>query len=402
MSDPTLIEKLKLTLPWLSHYPFWRMSEMMSRPSSGATSPHVVVVVADHFEPSWNEQLLPVSWDVQMRRVDKWIELARATGETVRDVDGKPFVHTCFYPAEQYHGPLLDRIAEMEAEGLGEVEIHLHHGVEKPDTAENTRRELLDFRDALAEDHRCLSRMDGKGDPMYAFVHGNWALANSMSNRCCGVDNEMEILAETGCYADLTLPAIPFESQSAILNSIYECKGPFDQKASHFKGSRLRVGDRPKLPFLLTGPLVFNWRRRKHGVVVPRIEDGALAGNFPLEPGRFDDWLKARISVIGRPDWIFIKLYCHAFFDHDQPVMIGEDCKRFWLDLLNRSERTGEFKIHFATSREAFNMIMAALDGREGDPHQFRDYRLQQIRKERAYNGRPEPTLPIRVGTQTA
>lgn len=371
----------------------------MSRPGEGGSSPHVVVVVADHFEPSWNEDLSPVPWDVQMRRAEQWNRLARATGAAVRDADGKPFVHTCFYPAEQYHRPLLDIIAELEAEGLGEVEIHLHHGVDAPDTAENTRRELLEFRDALAEDHRCLSRMDGVGEPKYAFVHGNWALANSMSNQCCGVDNEMEILAETGCYMDLTLPAIPFESQSSILNSIYECKGPFDKKASHFKGARLRVGDRPKLPFLLTGPLVLNWRRRKHGVVVPRIEDGALAANFALEKGRFNDWLRARISVIGRPDWIFIKLYCHAFFDHDQSVMIGEDCKRFWLDLLNRSEQTGEYKIHFATSREAFNMIMAALDGREGNPHQYRDYRLHQIRKERSQNGRPAPRL---VETQTA
>jgi hypothetical protein len=28
-------------------------------------------------------------------------------------------------------------MAAMQAEGLGDVEIHLHHGVEKPDTAEN-------------------------------------------------------------------------------------------------------------------------------------------------------------------------------------------------------------------------------------------------------------------------
>ena len=50
----------------------------------------------------------------------------------------------------------------MQAEGLGEVEIHLHHGVEKPDTAENLRKVLIEFRDCLAEEHKCLSRFDGE------------------------------------------------------------------------------------------------------------------------------------------------------------------------------------------------------------------------------------------------
>ena len=57
--------------------------------------------------------------------------------------------------------------------------MHLHHGIEKPDTPENLRRTLVEFRDALADEHQCLSRLDDKGSPMYAFVHGNLALANS-------------------------------------------------------------------------------------------------------------------------------------------------------------------------------------------------------------------------------
>jgi hypothetical protein len=79
-------------------------------------------------------------------------------------------------PAEQYHRPLLEQLAELEADGFGEVEVHLHHGVEKPDKAENLRRALAEFRDLLSEEHRCLSRFDGVGQPRYAFVHGNLAL----------------------------------------------------------------------------------------------------------------------------------------------------------------------------------------------------------------------------------
>jgi hypothetical protein len=86
--------------------------------------------------------------------------------------------------------------------------------------------------------------------------------------------------------------------------------------------------------------------------------------------------------VEGRPDWVFIKLYCHAFFEHDQDVMIGEQLKRFMGAVLELSERTGEFKIHFATAREAFNMVVAAVEGCSEAPGRYRDYRLRQIMHE--------------------
>ena len=67
-----------------------------------------------------------------------------------------------------------------------------------------------------------------KGDPMYAFVHGNLALANSAGGKYCGVDNEMAILRDTGCYADFTLPSAPDETQVAVINQIYEYGGDPD------------------------------------------------------------------------------------------------------------------------------------------------------------------------------
>ncbi|MEP6741365.1 MAG: hypothetical protein ABJB61_02620 [bacterium] len=51
-------------------------------------------------------------------------------------------------------------------------------------------------------------------------------------------------------------------------------------------------------------------------------------------------------------------------------------------EALELGARTGDFKIHFASAREAFNMVMAALDGHGGEPGLYRDYRLRQIMKE--------------------
>ncbi len=371
--DATYLQKLRWSIPWLIRYPLWRAQEITRRAFDDSGPAHVVILVANHYEPGTGKQAIP--------RVEKWMQMARETGQAIRDHDDTPFRHTNFYPAEQYERPLLEMLAGLQSEGLGEVEIHLHHGVDAPDTADNTRRSLEEFRDRLAEDHKCLSRESKDGSAMYGFVHGNWALANSAGGRWCGVDSEMQILAETGCYADFTLPSVPYQPQVSRINTIYECGHPLEQAKPHRTGASLVVGRQPALPIIFEGPLVFNWSRRFHGLPVPRVDDGVLAQNYPSDPDRFWRWYKARVSVIGRPDWIFVKLYCHGFFDWDQEAMMGGELRRFMTEVLELAEKTASFRIHFATAREAFNMVMAAVDGHSGSPGLFRDYKLKQIMK---------------------
>ena len=79
--------------------------------------------------------------------------------------------------------------------------------------------------------------------PRYAFVHGNFALANSNDGRGCGVDSEMQILAETGCYADYDVADRCFSrAQTSKINSIYECGLPLAEQAPHRKGRDLERG----------------------------------------------------------------------------------------------------------------------------------------------------------------
>ena len=77
------------------------------------------------------------------------------------------------------------------------------------------------------------------GDKLkYAFIHGNWCLANARRDgRWCGVDAELPVLFETGCYADFTFPAAPDESQPGIVNQIF-------------------IGQR-NLPHLISGKIFF-------------------------------------------------------------------------------------------------------------------------------------------------
>jgi len=376
------LNKFRWSLPWLVRYPFVRARAFAER--AAFEKKHVIITVANHFEPGWSENGI-LDHKTQLKRMKEYHSLARSIGEAVRDADGTKFRHTNFYPAEQYDAEILDIMAEMQSEGLGEVEVHMHHEADGPDTAENTRRVIETFRDTIADRHRCLSRMEGSERPMYAFVHGNLALANSCGGRYCGVDNEMQILHETGCYADLTLPSAPDESQVPVLNQIYQCALPLDQAAPHRKGIRASVGgNTPLLPLIFTGPLVLYWYRWNAGLPLPRIDDGALAANQPLDLNRFRRWLSANVTVAGKSDWIFVKLYCHGFFDHDQQTSIGEEAKRFFDALVEDSVRKGNYKVHFATAREAFNMASAAVEGCAGEPGEYRDHKLRPIMTGRA------------------
>ncbi len=366
--------KFIYNLPWLINYPFDRANKFFNRFDG---KKHLIFVVANHFEPSWQQSGFH-GIEERLRRVEAWKKDAFSSGNSLQDSDGTRFRHTYFFPAEQYERRLLEHLSELQSEGLGEVEIHLHHGIKEPDTEENLRRSLVEFRDCLAEEHKCLSLWEGKGKPMYAFVHGNLALANSAYGRFCGVDSEMQILHETGCYADMTLPSAPDVSQVAVINQIYECSLPFEKRAPHRKGRSLEVGGtKPKLPIIFPGPLMLDWKTR--GFLTPKIENGAISEGLPNVVERLKRWIAANITVKGRPEWIFIKLFCHGFFDSDRHICIGEGAKRFFGEILDYCAKSENYTVHFATAREAVNMVLAAVDGRQGSPNDFRNYKLKLI-----------------------
>jgi hypothetical protein len=368
-------------LRWLPAYGWQRL---VRRPPSGGLV-HLIIAAADHFEPSIlpEDPMRYADRDEQERRVERWCREYPRAVERWRDADGQPFRHTYFYPAEQNDKGLIDRLAEHCQDGWGEIEIHLHHGVEAPDTPENTRRALLDFRDALAA-RGCLSRWNGEGPPRYAFVHGNWALANSAGGRFCGVDEEMQILAETGCYADLTLPSAPNRAQVAKINALYACRPPLHQRAPHRRGRDLRRGAAPAtFPLIVQGPLLLNFARMRRGGM-PGIENGALTTLCPPTLERLRLWRQAAITVRGRPDWLFIKLHCHGMDPTDEAAMLGDPMQHFLRELTGRTSANGGDRLHFVTAREMVNIALAACDGRDGNPGDYRDYRLRLIAPARA------------------
>jgi hypothetical protein len=342
---------------------------------------HLILALADHFEPS----IVPEDGQKraprpeQERRLEAWLREYPKVVDLWRDHDGRPLVHTYFYPAEQYDEGLLDMLAGHCHTGWGEIEIHLHHGIPHPDTAENTRQLLTEFRDRLAFRHRCLAVAEGSTRPRYAFVHGNFALANSAAGRFCGVDSEMKILSETGCYADMTLPAAYWDpAQIEKINSLYECALPIDQAAPHRKGYDLVAGRVPKtFPLIVQGPLVTDLRRTFRSAR-PAFDNGALTASKPATMSRFSLWKQAQVRVLGRPDWLFIKLHCHSMDPTQNDAVIGDSFRAFLAALVGDAADRKE-TLHFVAAREMTNILLAACDGREGNPGDYRDYRFKRI-----------------------
>ena len=363
-------QKLSYAAKWMPRYVWQRFTRRLPRTG------HVIVALADHFEPSITATPGEFAeYHEQERRIEKWCrEYPRQMGE-FRDSEGHALLHTYFYPAEQYDRAHLEELAEHCSAGWGEIEIHLHHGMNAPDSAENTRRVLEEFRDRLAREHGALSYEAGSSGPRYAFVHGNFALANSDGGRNCGVDAEMQILSDTGCYADMTLPTAPWHgAQIAKINSIYECGAPLTTRLSQGRGRNLTVGRRPQiLPLVVQGPLLADFG----GTKAIAIDNGALTGRNPATLRRFAKWKRSAISVEGRPDWIFVKLHCHGMDPRDDQAMLGEPMRNFLRELTGAAGERGE-TLHFTTAREMVNIILAACDGREGNPGEYRDYRFRR------------------------
>jgi hypothetical protein len=369
------LQKIWSNIGWLPAY-IWQRT---TRNRMTTTSPlHLIIAIADHFEPSMTHDGRYADSREQERRLTAWCRDYPKMASRWVDSDGYCFRHTYFYPAEQYNNDLVAMLAEHCHQGWGEIEIHLHHGIKEPDTAENTRKTLVQFRDYLAA-HGCLARFPGQTKPCYAFVHGNWALANSAGGQACGVDDEMEILAETGCYADFTLPSAPHRAQTSKINRLYECALPLHEAAPHRRGRNLTLARSPEIfPLIVQGPLTLDFSRISLWNPFPRIENAEITAKNPPTMERVQLWRQAGITVSGRPDWLFIKLHCHGLDPREQAAMSGESISSFLRDLLLSADDCN-YQVHFVTAREMVNIIFAACEGHSENPGKYRNYRLKTI-----------------------
>jgi hypothetical protein len=326
----------------------------------------VMFCFVDHFEPAWHGADL----ETERLRVANWSEKYPLLCAGRSDADGCPPRHTFFFPSEEYRSEHIDRLVELGRNGLGEIEVHLHHD---RDTSEGLRENLVEFLARLTL-HGALPLDPSTGRPLWAFVHGNWALDNSRPDgRWCGVNDELTVLAKLGCYADFTLPSAPDATQTRTINTIYYATDDPMRPKSHDRGVPVVVGGRPTGQLMIVqGPLGLRWKRR-FGLPVPGIENGDVRGSNPPSRQRIDHWIRAGIHVVGRPEWVFVKIHTHGAQDGDMPALLGEPAAQMFDYLESRYNDGVNYRLHYVSARETYNIIRAAERHLDGDPGCYRD-----------------------------
>ncbi len=330
---------------------------------------HIFLSVCDHFEPLWNR----ASDLTGLNRVRQWIDKYPVIVRDLKDADGYSPRHTFFYPIEEYRPEIMKELAVFCKNGYGEVEIHLHHD---NDTADNLRKTLMDYKKLLFEKHGLLCTDKVDNQVKYGFIHGNWALDNSrVDGRKCGINNEIDILKETGCYADFTMPSAPDQTQTVKINSIYYAIDDPQKPKSHNKGvnAQLNVLNNNGL-LMVQGPLALNFKERKWGIL-PRIENGDVSHTTKIRLERLNLWINAGISVRGSAECVFIKLYTHGCQERNSEYLLGSGIRELF-KLAQDYACQLSVSMHFVTAREMANVIKSLENRNETvDFTQARNYR---------------------------
>jgi hypothetical protein len=327
---------------------------------------HLLFAVCDHFEPLHGQ----APRDVGRERVRAWREGLPSLTRPFRDSNGRPPRHTFFFPGEEYDPAFVEPLGELVDRGLGEVEIHLHHdGDTRATLADKLGRTL----DALGA-HGVVARR--RGAPAWSFIHGNWSLANGRPDgRWCGVDDELCLLHELGCYADFTFPSAPDTCQPAVVNAIYYPRDPSRRRAYDFPElGRVDGASRDRV-LLVQGPLAIAMRAPPRAPGILRIEAAALSSSDPPSVARLAVWMDQWIHVEGRPEWTFVKLHSHGAPEKNARVMLGQPMAVLH-ERLSQLASQGAWRIHYVTARELYNVARAAMDGMGGSPADFFDYQV--------------------------
>ena len=311
---------------------------------------HVWLAITDHYEPYWKQASDQVAAD----RVAAWTTAWPKIADRHRDAHGRRPRYSFFYPAEDYRPQPIEALGTLVRNGIADVEVHLHHDGEGEG---EFRRIVGGFVNALRDQHGLLHDVGGR--PGFAFIHGNWALDNSHpTGRHCGLDNELTLLRELGCYADFTLPSAPSGCQTSTVNSIYWATDDPLRPKSHDAGELVRVGAGTRDALLMVqGPLTVRRHQRRRWM--PSVEVGELTHVDLPTAHRVHRWLAAAPRVGGHQ---FIKLHTHGAQEHIARALLGGGLDALF-ELLGAECRRRNIALGFATAWEMAGVIDALAKG---------------------------------------
>jgi len=307
----------------------------------------------DHFEPDFGG----ADGEGQLSRVRAWESAYAAAVKGRADSDGRCPQHTWFFPVADNDPEVRQVVATWPARQWGEIEYHIHH---HPGMDEDQ------VRGQIVQDIACLGGLGAAPSGRYGFVHGMFALAGG-DPRYCNVPNEIDVLLETGCYADFTFGAIGTPAQPRQVNSIYYARSTGGPKP-YDTGDECAVGGRGRGLLIIPGPMCL-------GLFPRALDDAHVEPNYLPHPRRIGRWLDAHVHVRGRPNWVFISVHSHTARQDAAEALLGGAMQRLWDALEARFRKPGA-RLHYLTAREAYNVVKAAEAGLEGDPNDYRDFEI--------------------------
>ena len=332
----------------------WSMTA--ATPLSGRPT-DIFFLFVDHFEPNYDVGL-----------VREWTAKYRHLAQRHHDFDGRRLQHTWFYPGEQSDDAILKALREMTTDGFGEVELHFHHGLD----TESSLRDRLSS--AIRDFQRFGFLKTATGRTAFGFIHGNSGLDNSDGAEFCGVNTELRVLRDLGCFADFTFPSLYLDAQPPIVNAIYAARDDDGPKsyARRLPLASLRKGNADLMIF--EGPLVFAPTLSPRRLFA-ELDDGNVHAVAPASPSRVERWIRANVHVPERPDWVFVKVFAHGVSSvGDTDVSVGPTVDRALSYLESHYNDGHRYRLHYITAREAFNLARAASDNMTGEPRQYFDY----------------------------
>lgn len=305
----------------------------------------VWLAIADHYEPFWKRADLATA----QRRVDTWRrEWPKIAAKAVRDSAGNPPSYTFFYAQEEYRPEFVHALAEMTRAGIADVEVHIHHDREG---RQNFIDRVSTFCRLLAEQHGLLHQQNGV--LRFGFIHGNWALDNSLpGGRWCGLNDEITILRDLGCYADFTMPSGSSPSQARTINRIYWCTDDPQAPKSYDRGIDLQPGvtDQGDL-LMIPGPFGLRWKER----LLPRMETGELAAQDLPSRYRVRRWFDLAPRV---GEDAFIKLYTHGTQENNMAALLRNGLRDTFTLAVEEAQRRGA-AIYFVSTWQMYCALAA-------------------------------------------
>jgi hypothetical protein len=339
-----------MTLP--RHAELWFPGYVRSRLKNWAEPgpSRVWVALADHWEPYWRD---PTD-EVARERVARWCQFWPEVASRHADSKGKPPQYTFYYPQEEYRPDILDALAKMTRQGIADVDVHIHHDCEGQ---QNFLDRMNGFIETLSGTHGLLRKQNGR--TVFGFIHGNWALDNSRPDgRFCGLNNEITLLRDLGCYADFTMPSGGSPTQSRIVNSVYWVTDDPLKPRSYDQGVPVRAGSIGSGDLLMiTGPLGLRWKERLN----PRMETGEIAHQDLPTPYRVQRWLQLAPRIGNN---LFIKLYTHGAQERNSQALLLDGGLDRLFDLLQQGCQSMGHELHYVTTwemRQAVDQAAAAV-----------------------------------------